>query len=64
VSGWLVTGAAGQLGSDVVDVLHAYGEEVAVFDREALDVTNDAARTGLVSGRASRPRRSVIRSLQ
>ena len=43
MSGWLVTGAAGQLGSDVVDVLHAYGEEVAAFDRAALDVTNHGA---------------------
>jgi len=40
VSGWLVTGAAGQLGSDVVDVLHAYGEEVAPYDRKGLDITD------------------------
>jgi dTDP-4-dehydrorhamnose reductase len=40
VSGWLVTGAAGQLGSDVVDVLHAYGEEVAGFDRKGLDIAD------------------------
>jgi dTDP-4-dehydrorhamnose reductase len=40
VSGWLVTGAAGQLGSDVVDVLHAYGEEVAAYDRKGLDITD------------------------
>jgi dTDP-4-dehydrorhamnose reductase len=43
MSGWLVTGASGQLGSDVVDVLHAYSEEVAAFDRSALDITNRAA---------------------
>ena len=43
MSGWLVTGAAGQLGSDVVDVLRAYGEEVAAFDRAALDVTDHGA---------------------
>lgn len=40
MSGWLVTGAAGQLGSDVVDVLHAYGEEVAAYDRKGLDITD------------------------
>jgi len=40
VSGWLVTGAAGQLGSDVVDVLRAYGEEVAAYDRKGLDITD------------------------
>jgi dTDP-4-dehydrorhamnose reductase len=40
VSGWLVTGAAGQLGSDVVDVLRAYGEEVAGYDRKGLDITD------------------------
>ena len=40
MSGWLVTGAAGQLGSDVVDVLRAYGEEVAAHDRKSLDITD------------------------
>ncbi len=40
MSGWLVTGAAGQLGSDVVDVLHAYGEEVAAYARKDLDITD------------------------
>jgi dTDP-4-dehydrorhamnose reductase len=40
VSGWLVTGAAGQLGSDVVDVLRAYGEEVAAHGRKGLDITD------------------------
>ena len=40
MSGWLVTGAAGQLGSDVVDVLRAYGEEVAAYDRKGLDITD------------------------
>jgi dTDP-4-dehydrorhamnose reductase len=40
VSGWLVTGAAGQLGSDVVDVLRAYGEEVAAYDRKGLNITD------------------------
>jgi dTDP-4-dehydrorhamnose reductase len=45
MSGWLVTGAGGQLGSDVVDVLHAYGEEVAAFDRASLDITDRSAVT-------------------
>jgi dTDP-4-dehydrorhamnose reductase len=40
VSGWLVTGAAGQLGSDVIDVLRAYGEEVAAYGRNDLDITD------------------------
>ena len=40
MSGWLVTGAAGQLGSDVVDVLRAYAEEVAAYDRKGLDITD------------------------
>ena len=40
MSGWLITGAAGQLGSDVVDVLHAYGEEVAAYERKDLDITD------------------------
>lgn len=43
MSGWLVTGAAGQLGSDVVDVLRMYGEEVSAFDRATLDVTSHAS---------------------
>jgi dTDP-4-dehydrorhamnose reductase len=43
VSGWLVTGAGGQLGSDVVDVLRAYNEEVAGCDRARLDITDRAA---------------------
>jgi dTDP-4-dehydrorhamnose reductase len=40
MSGWLVTGASGQLGSDVVDVLRAYGEDVVGCDRSGLDVTD------------------------
>ena len=43
MSGWLVTGASGQLGSDVVDVLHAYGEETAAFDHAGLDITDRSA---------------------
>lgn len=43
MSGWLVTGANGQLGSDVVDVLHAYNEEVVGCARSELDVTHRAS---------------------
>jgi dTDP-4-dehydrorhamnose reductase len=45
MSGWLVTGAGGQLGSDVVDVLHAYGEEVVGLDRSQLDVADGSSVT-------------------
>jgi dTDP-4-dehydrorhamnose reductase len=45
VSGWLVTGATGGLGTDVVDVLRAYGEEVTGFDHATLDVTEPSAVT-------------------
>ena len=40
MSGWLVTGAAGALGTDVVAVLSMYGEDVVGCDRHALDVTS------------------------
>jgi dTDP-4-dehydrorhamnose reductase len=40
VSGWLVTGAAGQLGSDVGDVLHAYNEECTSVARAELDISD------------------------
>ena len=43
VSGWLVTGAAGQLGSDVVALLRAYGEDVTAVERADLDITDEAA---------------------
>jgi dTDP-4-dehydrorhamnose reductase len=43
MSGWLVTGASGQLGSDVVDVLHAYGEDVVGLSRTELDITDRSA---------------------
>jgi len=43
VSRWLVTGAAGQLGSDVVDLLHAYGEQVVALTSAELDITDRAA---------------------
>lgn len=37
---WLVTGAAGAVGTDVVGVLSMYGEDVVGCDRSALDVTS------------------------
>src|SRR3954452_24644408 len=43
MSDWLVTGTGGQLGSDVVDVLRAYGEDVVGRDRASLDITDPTA---------------------
>jgi dTDP-4-dehydrorhamnose reductase len=40
VSEWLVTGATGQLGNDVVAVLHMYGEDAVACDRTTLDITS------------------------
>ena len=40
MSGWLVTGAAGQLGSDVGDLLHAYNEECTRVARADLDIAD------------------------
>jgi dTDP-4-dehydrorhamnose reductase len=44
---WLVTGAAGQLGTDVVELLHAYRADVVACDRRTLDIT-DAEDVDLV----------------
>lgn len=40
---WLVTGAGGQLGTDVEAVLDMYGEDVVACDRHALDITDATA---------------------
>lgn len=40
MSRWLVTGAGGAVGTDVVAVLSMYGEDVVGCDRNALDVTS------------------------
>lgn len=40
MSRWVVTGAGGALGSDLVDVLTSRGEVVVRLDRHALDITD------------------------
>ena len=40
---WLVTGAAGMLGTDVVDILTTAGHEVRAVDLPELDITDPAA---------------------
>jgi dTDP-4-dehydrorhamnose reductase len=50
MSRWVVTGAAGMLGSDVVEVLQTAGEFVVGFDHHDLDVTNpDEVRDALAT---------------
>jgi dTDP-4-dehydrorhamnose reductase len=48
VTRWLVTGAGGMLGRDLVAVLA--GAEVTALDRTALDITDPAAVTDAVAG--------------
>jgi dTDP-4-dehydrorhamnose reductase len=48
VTGWLVTGAGGMLGRDLVDVLGRRGEDVTALRREDLDVTDPAAVRALI----------------
>ena len=43
MSRWLVTGAGGMLGQDLVTVLRRRGEQVTGLDRADLDVTDEAA---------------------
>ncbi len=47
---WLVTGAGGMLGTDVVDVLAAAGAEVTAVARADLDVTDASAVAAAVPG--------------
>lgn len=47
---WLVTGASGMLGRDVVDVLVSRGHEVDAVDRDDLDITDAAAAAARVAG--------------
>jgi dTDP-4-dehydrorhamnose reductase len=52
VGRWLVTGAGGQLGGDVEDVLRAYAEDVVALGRADLDITDrDAVEEHIVGGR-------------
>jgi dTDP-4-dehydrorhamnose reductase len=48
VTRWLVTGAGGQLGTDVVDVLRVYRADVTACDHAALDVTDPEAVDGVL----------------
>jgi dTDP-4-dehydrorhamnose reductase len=47
---WLVTGAGGMLGSDVVDLLRGRGERVTAAPRSSLDVTDPVAVGSAVAG--------------
>ena len=49
MTSWLVTGAAGMLGRDMVSLLRSRGEPVTSLDRAGLDVTDAAAVTSAVS---------------
>jgi dTDP-4-dehydrorhamnose reductase len=49
----LVTGAAGQLGTDVVTHFGAMGDELLAFDRKGLDISDRSAVTDIIA--ASRP---------
>ena len=50
---WLVTGAGGMLGTDLVGALILRGEPVTGMDRASLDLTDAAAVSDAVTG--SRP---------
>ena len=47
---WLVTGAAGMLGQDVVSAIARQGDTVVAADREDLDITDRAAVDRHVDG--------------
>ena len=47
---WLVTGAGGMLGTDMVAVLTSRGEPVTGLDRAGLDVTDAAAVSDAIAG--------------
>jgi dTDP-4-dehydrorhamnose reductase len=47
---WLVTGAKGMLGQDLVDRLAARGDDVTALDRATLDVTDARATADAVEG--------------
>ncbi len=50
MSGWLVTGAGGMLGRDLVAALRAQGEDVTAMSRADLDVTSGPAVLAAVRG--------------
>jgi len=56
VSRWLVTGAGGMLGRDLVAVLEGHGAAVAALDRGGLDITD----TGAVSRALDRWQPAVV----
>ena len=47
---WLVTGAHGMLGTDLVDLLRATGEDVTAVSRPSLDLTSPDAVSAAVQG--------------
>jgi dTDP-4-dehydrorhamnose reductase len=49
MTGWLVTGAGGMLGTDLVAALSSRGEPVTGMDRASLDVTDAAAVTDAIA---------------
>jgi len=49
MTGWLVTGAGGMLGTDLVAALTSRGEPVTGLDRARLDVTDAAAVTDAIA---------------
>ena len=49
MTGWLVTGAGGMLGTDLVAALTSRGESVTAMDRAGLDVTDAAAVTDAIT---------------
>ena len=51
MTSWLVTGAGGMLGTDLVAALSSRGEPVIGMDRASLDVTDAAAVTDAIAGR-------------
>lgn len=47
---WLVVGANGMLGRDLVSALAGRGDQVVGVDRDEIDITDPAATTGLADG--------------
>ena len=47
---WLVTGSAGMLGQDLLEVIRAHGDEVTGVDRDDVDITDPMATAALAAG--------------